>query len=148
VDGFSPAQAMIAAMITPALLILASGSLIATALVRLARVVDRVRKVSEPPDAPPDVGELRRHERRALLAERAVALYFFAVLCFVVAGFAIAIDHATGDRLAWLPVLVTTLGMCLIVAGSAAMLAECRLAIAQIREEIARLPGIAMMKTQ
>jgi hypothetical protein len=34
---------MIAAMITPAMLILASGSLIATALVRLARVVDRLR---------------------------------------------------------------------------------------------------------
>jgi hypothetical protein len=31
------------------------------------------------------------------------------------------------------------LGMCLIVAGSAAMLAECRLAAAQIRAEIAAL---------
>jgi hypothetical protein len=44
-NGFSPSQAIIAAMITPALLILALGSLIATALVRLARVVDRVRKL-------------------------------------------------------------------------------------------------------
>jgi ribose/xylose/arabinose/galactoside ABC-type transport system permease subunit len=129
---------MIAAMITPALLIMASGSLIATALVRLARVVDRVRKLSEPGAAPPDAGELRQHEHRALLAERAVTLYFLAVVCFVVAGLAIAIDHATGDRLTWLPVLVTTLGMCLIVLGSAAMLAECRLATAQIRREITR----------
>jgi hypothetical protein len=132
---------MIAAMITPALLIMASGSLIATALVRLARVVDRVRKLSELRKAPWDAGEVRRHERRALLAERAVTLYFFAVVCFVVAGLTIAIDHAAGDRLAWLPVLVTTLGMCLIVAGSAAMLAECRLATAQIRREIAGAAG-------
>jgi hypothetical protein len=139
VSGISPAQAMITAMITPALLILASASLIATALVRLARVVDRVRKLSEQTDAPRDANEIRRHERRALLAERAVSLYFSAVVCFVVAGFAIAIDHAVGDRLTWLPVLVTTLGMCLIVAGSAAMLAECRLAFAQIRAEIASL---------
>jgi len=139
VAGVSPAQAMITAMITPALLILASASLIATALVRLARVVDRVRKLAELRDAPRDANEIRRHERRALLAERAVSLYFFAVLCFVVAGFAIAIDHALGDRLTWLPVLVTTLGMCLIVAGSATMLAECRLAFAQIRAEIASL---------
>jgi hypothetical protein len=36
----------------------------------------------------------------ALLAERAVSLYFFAVVCFVIAGFTIAIDHAAGDRLA------------------------------------------------
>jgi hypothetical protein len=139
VGGISPAQAMITAMITPALLILASSSLIATVLVRLARVVDRVRKLAELSDAPRAAEEIRRHERRALLAERAISLYFFAVLCFVVAGFAIAIDHAAGDRLTWLPVAVTTLGMCLIVAGSAAMLAECRLAFAQIRAEIASL---------
>jgi hypothetical protein len=130
---------MIAAMITPALLIMASGSLIATALVRLARVVDRLRRLAEPGERVRDASEITRHERRARLAERAVALYFSAVVSFVVAGFAIAIDHAVGDRLTWLPVLMTTLGMCLIVAGSAAMLAECRLAFAQIRAEIASL---------
>lgn len=138
-SGFSPAQAMIAAMITPALLIMASASLIATALVRLARVVDRMRKLAELGDRARDADEIRRHERRALLAERAVALYFFAAACFVVAGFTIAIDHAAGDRLTWLPVLVTTLGMALIVAGSAAMLAECRHALVQIRVEIGSL---------
>jgi len=138
-SGMSPAQAMIAAMITPALLILASASLIATALVRLARVVDRVRKLADLHDAPRDPGEVRRQERRAMLAERAVESYFAAVVCFVAAGFAIPIDHATGDRLTWLPVLATVLGMCLIVAGSAAMLAECRLAVAQIRAELAAL---------
>lgn len=137
--GFSAAQAMIAAMITPALLILASGSLIATALVRLARVVDRVRKLAVPNDAPASGDELRRHERRAVLAERAVQLYFVAVVCFVIVGFTIAIDHVSGDRLTWLPVLITTLGMCLIVAGSAAMLAECRLSARQIQAEIASL---------
>jgi hypothetical protein len=84
--GFSAARVIISAMITPALLILASGSLIATALVRLARVVDRVRRLSETRDAPA-AGELHRHERRALLAERAVRLYYCAVVCFVLAGF-------------------------------------------------------------
>jgi hypothetical protein len=137
--GFSAAQAIISAMITPALLILASGSLIATALVRLARVVDRVRKLAEQRDVPAERDELTRHERRALLAERAVRLYFFAVVCFVVAGFTIAVDHLAGDRLTWVPVLMTTAGMCLIVAGSAAMLAECQLAAVQIRAEISLL---------
>jgi hypothetical protein len=130
---------MIAAMITPAMLILASGSLIATALVRLARVVDRLRKLAERHDAKPDAAELDRHGRRATLAERAVTIYFAAVVCFVVSGFAIALDHLAGDRLTWLPVSVTMLGMCLIVAGSAAMLAECRVAAAQIRAEVAAL---------
>ncbi len=135
-NGFSPAQAIISAMITPALLIMASGSLIATVLVRLARVVDRVRKLTESSGSLA-AGELERHERRAVLAERAVLLYFCAVVCFVAAGFAIALDHALGDQFWWLPVAITTLGMALIVSGSTAMLAECRLAMVQIRSEIA-----------
>jgi uncharacterized membrane protein YedE/YeeE len=134
-SGFSAAQVIISAMITPALLILASGSLIATALARLARVVDRIRKLAE---LAPSVAELRRHERRALLAEQAVRIFFAAVLCFVLAGFSIALDHATGDRMVWLPVGMTVAGMALIVFGSAAMLAECQLATRQIKEEIAR----------
>ena len=63
-------------MTAPALLILASGSLIATALVRLARVVGRARKIAELRNPLANIDELRRHERRALLAERAVALLF------------------------------------------------------------------------
>jgi hypothetical protein len=135
-NGFSAAQAIIGAMITPALLILASGSLIATALVRLARVVDRVRKLSEAGAPVPSAGELRRHERRALLAERALRTYFVAVACFVVAGIAIGIDHLAGGRLTWLPGAITLPGMCLIVAGGAAMLSGCQLATAEISAEI------------
>jgi hypothetical protein len=137
--GFSAAQAIIAAIITPALLILASGSLIATALVRLARVVDRVPKLSEAPGVCVAPVDLLRHERRALLTERAIALYFWAVVCFVVVGFTIAIDHFAGDRLTWLRVIITTFGMCLIEAGSGLMVRECRLATAQIQSEIKSL---------
>ena len=71
-----------------------------------------------------------------MLAERAVTLYFAAIVCFVIAGFTIAIDHLASDRVPLLPIGFTTIGMCLIVAGSAAMLAECRVAGAQIRREI------------
>src|SRR5215469_18729356 len=42
----SASVAMIAALITPALLILASASVVATVLVRMARVVDRARVVA------------------------------------------------------------------------------------------------------
>jgi hypothetical protein len=136
--GFSASQAIIAAKITPALLILACGSLIATALVRLGRVVDRVRRLPEL-GAAVAAAELVRHRRRAMLAERAVALFFCAVVCFVAAGFGIALDHLTAGRLAWLPVVLTVAGMALIVAGSALMVAECRGAAAQIADEVARL---------
>jgi len=138
VSGFSPAQALIAAMITPALLILGSASLIATALLRLARIVDRVRKLAES-SHPPDEGELARNERRANLALIAVAVLFAAVVVFVATGIAIAIDRTTGDRLFWLPVGLTLVGMGLIVIGAGSMVIECASAAAQIRSEIGSL---------
>jgi hypothetical protein len=137
---FSPAQTIIAAMITPALLILASASLIATALVRLARVVDRIRKLAEARDATPiSPAELDRHERRARLALLAVAFFFSAVAVVVAAGVSIALDGASGGHLTWLPLGLTFLGMALIVAGAAAMLAESGYSAAQIRAEISAL---------
>ena len=136
--GFSAGQAIVSAMITPALLIMASGSLIATALLRLARVVDRVRALSAP-GAPPIQADVERYARRIVLANRAVWVLFAAVVCFVLAGFAIPLDHVAGNRLLWLPVGMTTLGMAMIVAGTAAMLAECRHASVQIMMEIAAL---------
>ncbi len=125
-------------MITPALLILASGSLIATTLVRLARVVDRIRKLGELPAQSWTTAELDRQERRGVLAERALGAYFTAVACFVVAGFAIALDHGPIAALR-LPVILTIAGMVLIVAGSAAMVAETRLSVTQLRAEIRHL---------
>src|SRR5437016_2190955 len=46
VTGPSTAIAMIAAMITPALLILGSASLVSSALVRMGRVMDRARTLA------------------------------------------------------------------------------------------------------
>jgi hypothetical protein len=138
VNAFSPAQAIITAMITPALLILASGSLIATVLVRLARIVDRLRKLGEAHEST-NAAEIDRHERRALLAERALTFFFSAITCFVLAGFAIVLDRAASDVVWLLPVLIVSAGMALIVAGCAAMLAETRLAVGQIKDELARL---------
>jgi len=101
-------------------------------------VADRVRNLAQHGETA-TLGALHRHEHLALLAERALRNFFFAVVCFVVAGIAIGMDHVAADRLTWLPVGITLLGMCLIVAGSAAMLSECKLATAEIRAEITML---------
>lgn len=137
-SAFSPAQTLIAAMITPALFILASASLIATALVRLARIVDRLRKLAEA-GGNYTSSELDRTERRARLALSAIALFFAAVVVFVIAGLAIAIDRATGGQLVWLPVGLTLFGMGLIVAGAGSMVIESGHSAAQIQAEIAAL---------
>jgi hypothetical protein len=140
----SPAQGVIAGMITPALLILASASLVATALVRLGRVVDRSRLLIGTIEAGgvTDPAALRAalssHERRAIYAERSVALFFLAVLIFVVDCLTIGLDRFSGDRLTWLPVSFTIGGMALLCAGAAFMVIESRLGAHQIIAEIAQ----------
>jgi hypothetical protein len=146
--GTSPAIAMIAAMITPAVLILASASLVASALVRMARVVDRARSlvVSAHEGAWERLGvtaeELRAwlelHARRARHAEQAIALLYGAVVAFIATCLSIALDRAVSGSLAWLPVSLAILGTLLLFAGGARMVAESRINGKQIQDEIRR----------
>jgi hypothetical protein len=140
----SPAQGIIAAMITPALLILASGSLVASALLRLGRVVDRSRaiiaaieagNVSEPERLRVD---LDRHAVRARLAERSVALFFCGVVVFVLDCLSIGVDDFVRGAVKWLPVTLTIAGMCVLVGAAGYMVAESRLGAEQIMGEIER----------
>lgn len=140
------ATATIAAMITPALLIVGSASLVASVLVRMARVVDRARVLAaiahdgswEQLGATPDVlcAWLNRHAVRARYAERSIALLYAAVVVFIATVLAIALDRATGGVLAWLPVSLAIAGTLLLLAGGAWMVAESRLSGDQIQEEI------------
>ena len=88
-------------MITPALLILASGSLIATSLARLGRIMDRIRKIAESGAPLLSVAELERERLRAGYANRATILFVAASL-FVIAGIAIAVDRSNGGHMEWL----------------------------------------------
>ncbi len=120
-------------MITPALLVLACGSLLATALVRIGRIVDRIRAFSSAAESADD---LARYERRASLAERAIVAFFAAVVTIVAA--CIALDRVVAG-IGWIPVALTLVGMALITFGAAAMAAESRLASLQLRAEISAL---------
>jgi hypothetical protein len=148
------AVATIAAMITPALLLLGAASLVASALVRMARVVDRARALAAvvPDGAMAHAGFtagqlrvwLRSHARRARLAERAITLLYAAIVVFVATCLAIGIDRASAGALGALPVVLAMAGTVLLLAGSTCMVAESRLSGAQISAEIdlalARLP--------
>jgi hypothetical protein len=149
-NASSPALIIISAMITPALLILGSASLVATALQRLARAVDRSRAMLQQSKEEAskmgwsqDMSQrwLTRYATRSVLAERAVASFFFAVGILVLGCLSIAIDRLSGDMLTWLPVSLTILGMFMILAGALFMIQESRLANLQIREEIQQLHG-------
>ena len=142
----STAIAIVAAMITPALLILASASLVATVLARMARVVDRSRTLAacasegtwERLGVTPSIlrGWLGRHSVRARYAERSIAQLYLAVVVFIVTCLSIGLDRLTGDRMPWLPVSLAILGTLLLLGGGAWMVAESKLAGAQIQEEI------------
>jgi flagellar biosynthesis protein FliQ len=142
----STAVAMIAAMITPALLILGSASLVASALMRMARVVDRSRALAAiAHDRTWDKlgmthlqlrSWLERHATRARYAERSIALLYGAVVVFIATCLSIALDRATSEALSWLPVVLAIFGTLLLLSGGAWMVAESRLSGDQIAEEI------------
>lgn len=153
-ESSSVAVAIIAAMITPALLILASASLVASALVRMARVVDRARILATAVhDGTGDklgvpASELREwllsHAARARQAERSIVLLYSAIVVFIATCLAIALNRATGDSLVWLPVLLATTGAILMLGGGAYMVAESRSSGKQIGQEI----GYALSKLE
>jgi len=144
----SSAIALIAAMITPAVLILASASLAASALVRMARVVDRARVLASSVHdgtwnkfgASPDLVRawLERHALRARYAEQSIAFLYGAVVVFIATCLSIVLDRILGESLRWLPVSLAILGALLVLAGGARMVAESRLSGRQIEEEIQR----------
>jgi Protein of unknown function (DUF2721) len=149
-NASSPALIIISAMITPALLILGTGSLVATALQRLVRVVDRTRAILQMSDEEArklgwtqDMSKrwLERYDTRSLIVGRAITTFFLAVGILVLACLSIAVDRYFADRLTWLPVSLTIIGMFLILAGVYFMVQESWLANLQIREEMGVTAG-------
>ncbi|HEV2905638.1 MAG TPA: DUF2721 domain-containing protein, partial [Pyrinomonadaceae bacterium] len=71
-DGLSASLAVLTAMITPAVLISASGTMILSSSVRLGRVVDRVRSLSDRllEISREDHAEEFLEERRAMLYDQ------------------------------------------------------------------------------
>ena len=141
------AVATIAAMITPALLLLGSASLVASALMRMARVVDRARILAAiAHEGGIDKigvtrGQLRTwlesHGKRARYVERSIALLYAAIVVFILTCLSIALDRLVGDSLNWLPVTLAVTGTLLLLSGAAYMVVESRLSGEQIRLEIA-----------
>jgi hypothetical protein len=146
VTSQSAAVATIAAMITPALLLLGSASLVASALVRMARIVDRARILAAVVhDGTLDkMGVttdrlriwLESHAKRALCAERSIRLLYSAIVVFIATCLSIAVDRATGDILNWFPVALAVAGTVLLLAGGVYMVMESRLSGEQIADEI------------
>ena len=151
-DALSSALAVLTAMITPAVLISACGTLILSTSTRLGRVVDRVRAISK------DFEELSSNaphvelfdERRAMifhqldlltsrarLLQRCMKIFYLALCVFVSTSVAIGMVAAVDiARYSWVPVLMGLLGAVCLFYGSILLIIEARLAHRGISTEM------------
>lgn len=144
--GLISSLAVISAMITPAILILASGNLVTSTLTRLSRVTDRARRlIAEVREARTGTDEqsiafhnelLAHYRRRTSLIERALSAYYGAIGLFVTASLAIALDNFLRDTIPWLAVVLVVTGAILLLSGTIALVLETRLGAGVLRREI------------
>jgi Protein of unknown function (DUF2721) len=150
-DALSSTLAVLTAMITPAVLISACGTMILSTSTRLGRVVDRVRSLSdrleELAHAEPKMEfyeerrsvifeQLDKLTSRARLLQRCMVTFYMALGIFVSTSVAIGIVAVSGTRYTWLPVLTGLIGACFLFYGSVLLIFEARLALGTIHTEM------------
>jgi hypothetical protein len=140
------------AMITPALLISATGSLVLSTSTRLGRVVDRVRElevrlsnliVVEDKNAIPlyekridtIVNLLDKVTTRARILQRAMSAFYYGLGVFILTSVTIAVAGIF-NIYRWLPIPVGIVGILFLLYGSILMLLETRMATATVNAEM------------
>ena len=151
-DGLSSSLAVLTAMITPAVLISASGTMILSSSTRLGRVVDRTRSLSDRlqevshGDTEAEFFEERRAmlydqldklTSRSRLLQRALTSFYLAVGVFVATSVAIGVvSFSFGARFGWVPVAMGLIGASFLFYGSMLLVFEARLALSTTHAEM------------
>jgi hypothetical protein len=146
------AIAVLTAMITPAVLISACGSMILSTSSRLGRVVDRVRALSDKLDGMEERNEhgeaaterqkvifeqLDKLTSRARLLQRCMVTFYLSLGMFVATSVAIGVVAFTGNaRYNLVPVALGLAGACFLFYGSVLLIFEARLALSTIHSEM------------
>ena len=151
VQSLNAALAVLAAMITPALLISASGTFILSTSTRLGRVVDRARAISDrmeelwTPEAPRLLLEARRAmlsdqlarlRVRATKLQRSLTSLHLAASMFVLTSVFIGVVAIFQLPIYWLPVVLGVVGACFLLYGSLLLITEARLAVDSLKVEM------------
>lgn len=146
------AIAVLTAMITPAVLISACGSMILSTSARLGRVVDRVRALSDRLEsiaAREERGaasterqasiyqQLDKLTSRARILQRCMVTFYLSLGMFVATSVAIGVVPFTGNqRYNMIPVALGLVGACFLFYGSVLLILEARLALSTIHAEM------------
>lgn len=153
IASLDAALRVLSAMITPALLISASGTFILSTSSRLGRVVDRVRALSDRIEelihSTIDVemrderqamyaAQMAQLSTRAHLLQRSLTFFYFAAGMFVLTSVAIGAVAFIGTRLHihWMPVVLGIVGALAILFGSVLLIREARLAVRSLEQEM------------
>lgn len=155
-----PAASVLGAMITPAVLISASGTLSLATSNRLGRVVDRVRALGDqaaklPDDAAtPDEVELRHLiadqltslAARIRILQKSLTILYVAIGLLVGTSLTIGLAEATRLGLQWLPLALGLGGAGALFLASMLLVQEARLAVRSSLDEISYVRRIADRK--
>lgn len=144
-------MATLSAMITPAVLILACGSLILTTSQRLTRVIDRVRELSSEiemlaadsrsEDFVQDKRKmlfdlLEKAINRARLLQRAITRLYLALSSFVATSVAIGVISLTHINFGAVALVLGFIGLGLTLTASFLLIAESRIGLASTFTEM------------
>lgn len=142
---------VLGAMITPAVLISAGGTLVLSTSNRLSRVVDRVRVLAADAERLEQeesarsslvhkrqliVSQLRDLSRRALLLRSAIAALYVAIGFLIATSIGVGILTALGFDYSWLPITLGMLGTGGLLWATGLLVREAQLAIASTLEEM------------
>jgi len=140
---------VLSAMITPAVLILASSSLLITTSARSIRCVDRVRERAEELEAlgtaTDQVTDTRRQHlyvqleintRRARLLQRAMSRLYVGISFFIATSVSIGVVSLLRVDVGWIPLILGFVGAGLLFSASVYLIIESRLAMATTYAEM------------
>lgn len=150
--SLSSTMAFLTAMITPALLISATGTLVLSTSTRLGRVIDRVRELERRLAeliTTEDKDQIVLYEKRveavfdlldkvttrSRILQRALFTFYAGLLMFVLTSLTIGVAGIV-NHYAWLPIPVGLIGILLVFFGSVLMMQESRMATATVNTEM------------
>jgi hypothetical protein len=140
------------AMISPALFLTATGSLIISTSSRMSRIVDRIRELADLADridrgdTDLDFPEHRLQHIAVQLdhmgwrsdrVRSALTLLYTALVCFVGTSLGLAIDVLVGHQVEALPTMLAVAGVVLMMAAGLQLVAEAHAALRGNRGEVA-----------
>ena len=135
--------AILTAMLAPAFFLTATAALLASANARLARIIDRARRLLK------DLAESEDDEERALLERRitvqrkrsliilrASQLLYVAITCFVATSLLVALDSYFNHVFGPWPTIMAVLGVLSMFGSSVLLASEASMAVRAVNDEM------------